>query len=71
MGDGAVWATTLASRAKRVEASSGRETAEFYAGGWVYPIALGGGAVWIGGAAGLSKVDPVTGVDAVLDAAGR
>ena len=60
VGDGAVWSTTLASRAMRIEASSARETAPFYAGNWVYPIALGGGAVWIGGGAGLSKVDPVT-----------
>ena len=37
VGDGAVWATTIANRAKRVEASSGRETAEYYAGGWLVP----------------------------------
>ena len=60
VGDGAVWSTTLANRAMRIEASSARKTAPFYAGNWVYPIALGGGAVWIGGGAGLSKVDPVT-----------
>ena len=39
-GDGAVWATTFDSRAKRVEASSGRETAEYYAGGWLDPVVL-------------------------------
>ena len=62
VGDGAVWATTIASRAKRIEASSARETAEFYAGTWVDPIALGGNAVWIGGESGqLWKVDPLTG----------
>ena len=45
----------------------GRETARFYAGNWVFPIALGGGAVWVGGGRpGLSKVDPVTAVRAVL-----
>jgi outer membrane protein assembly factor BamB len=60
VGDGAVWSTTLASRAIRTEASSARETASFYAGNWVYPIVLGGDAVWVGGGAGLSKVDLVT-----------
>jgi DNA-binding SARP family transcriptional activator/streptogramin lyase len=60
VGGGAVWSTTLTSRAIRTEARSARETASYYAGNWVYPIALGGGAVWVGGGAGLSKVDPVT-----------
>ena len=60
-GGGAVWATTIASRAKRIEASSGRETAEFYAGSWVYPVELGGGAVWVGGDGGqVWNVDPDT-----------
>ncbi|HEX6725060.1 MAG TPA: BTAD domain-containing putative transcriptional regulator [Gaiella sp.] len=70
VGGGAVWATTIASRAKRIEASSGRETTEFYAGSSVYAVALGGGALWVGGATGqvggvtgqVWKVDPVTGV---------
>ena len=61
VGDGAVWVTTIANRAKRVEASSGRPTAEFYAGGWVYPVALGGGATWVGGLRGLAKLNPDTG----------
>jgi hypothetical protein len=60
VGDGAVWSTTLANRAIRTEASSARETASFYPGNWVYPIDLGGSAVWVGGGAGLSKLDPVT-----------
>jgi DNA-binding SARP family transcriptional activator/streptogramin lyase len=60
VGGGAVWSTTLTSRAIRTEARSARETASYYAGNWVYPIVLGGGAGWVGGAAGLSKVDPVT-----------
>ena len=50
VGDGAVWATTIASRAKRVEAGSAEVTTEFDAGSWVFPIALGGDAVWVGGA---------------------
>ncbi len=61
VGRGAVWATTIANRAKRVEATSGRPTAEFYAGGWVYPVILGGGAAWVGGLRGLTKLDPDTG----------
>ena len=61
VGGGAVWATTIANRAKRVEARTGRVTAEFYAGSWVFAIALGGGATWIGGMQGVSKVDPDTG----------
>jgi DNA-binding SARP family transcriptional activator/streptogramin lyase len=60
-GGGAVWVTTIANRAKRVEASSGRPTAEFYAGGWVYPVVLGGGAAWVGGLRGLVKLNPDTG----------
>jgi DNA-binding SARP family transcriptional activator len=64
-GGGAVWATTFANRAKRVEARSGEETTEFYAGTQVYPIAVGGNAVWVGGngdAGGeLWKVNQVTG----------
>jgi streptogramin lyase len=60
-GGGAVWVTTIANRAKRVEASSGRPTAEFYAGGWVYPVVLGGGAAWVGGLGGLVKLNPDSG----------
>ena len=61
VGGGAVWATTIANRAKRVEARTGRVTGEFYAGSWVFPITLGGGATWIGGQGGVAKVDPDTG----------
>ena len=61
VGGGAVWATTFANRARRVEASSGRTTAEFYAGGWLYPVALAGGAAWVGGSRGLAKLDADTG----------
>ena len=64
-GDGAVWGTTFDSRAKRIEARSGRETAEYYAGGWLDPVVLAGGAVWVGGQNGASKVDSVTGVELV------
>jgi DNA-binding SARP family transcriptional activator/DNA-binding beta-propeller fold protein YncE len=60
-GGGAVWVTTTANRAKRIEASSARPTAEFYAGGWVYPVTLGGGAAWVGGLRGLVKLNPDTG----------
>jgi len=63
VGGGAVWATTIASRAKRIEASSGRETTEFYVGRPLYAVAVGGGALWVGGVTGqVWKVDPVTGV---------
>jgi streptogramin lyase len=61
VGGGAVWATTFANRAKRVEARSGDETTEFYAGTALYPIAIGGNAVWVGGGGQLWKVDQVTG----------
>jgi streptogramin lyase len=60
-GGGGVWVTTIANRAKRVEARSGRTTAEFYAGGWVYPVTLDGGAAWVGGLRGIAKVDADTG----------
>jgi DNA-binding SARP family transcriptional activator len=45
VGGGAVWASTNASRATRVDASSGRKTAEFYAGSSVYAVALGAHAL--------------------------
>jgi DNA-binding SARP family transcriptional activator len=63
-GNGSVWATTFANRAKRVEASSAQVTTEFYAGTFVFPIALDRSAVWVGaGASGqLWRIDPVTGV---------
>jgi DNA-binding SARP family transcriptional activator len=61
VGGGAVWVTTIANRAKRVEASSARPTAEFYAGGWVYPVTLGGGAAWVGGLRGIAELNPDTG----------
>ena len=63
VGGGAVWTTTLDNRAKRVEASTGRPTAEYHAGGWLDPVVLGGDAVWVGGLNGVSKVDPLTGVE--------
>ena len=62
VGGGAVWSTIVSSRAKRVEASSAQETAEFYAGAFVFPLALNRSALWVGGGNGqLWKVDPVTG----------
>jgi DNA-binding SARP family transcriptional activator/streptogramin lyase len=60
-GGGAVWVTTIANRARRVEARSGRTTAEFYAGGWVYPVTLDGATAWVGGLRGLAKLDADTG----------
>jgi DNA-binding SARP family transcriptional activator/sugar lactone lactonase YvrE len=61
-GGGAVWATIIANRAKRVEARSAQVTAEFYAGGFVFPIAVDRTAVWVGGGQGqVWKIDPVTG----------
>jgi DNA-binding SARP family transcriptional activator len=60
-GGGAVWVTTIANRAERVEARSGRTTAEFYAGGWVYPVILDGREAWVGGLRGLAKLDADTG----------
>ena len=45
-----------------MEARSGRKTAEFYAGGWLYPVTLDGGAAWVGGPRGLAKLDGTRGV---------
>jgi DNA-binding SARP family transcriptional activator len=65
VGGGAVWATTFANRAHRIEARSGDETTDFYPGTDVYPITVGGNATWVGGAwesaDQLWKVDQVTG----------
>jgi YVTN family beta-propeller protein len=62
-GYGAVWATTIGNRAKRVEASSAKQTTEFYAGTFVAAIARDSSAVWVGAGDGgqVWKVDPVTG----------
>jgi hypothetical protein len=62
-GYGSVWATTFANRAKRVEASSAQVTTEFYAGTFVFAIALDRSAVWVaaGGSGQLWELDPVTG----------
>jgi streptogramin lyase len=62
-GYGAVWATTIGNRAKRVEASSAKPTTQFYAGTFVAAIARDSAAVWVGaGDSGqVWKVDPVTG----------
>jgi DNA-binding SARP family transcriptional activator len=68
-GGGAVWATTIANRAERVEGRSGRTTAEFYAGGWVYPVILDGRAAWVGGSRGLAKLDADTGASLSLSGA--
>jgi DNA-binding SARP family transcriptional activator/outer membrane protein assembly factor BamB len=68
-GYGAVWATTIGNRAKRVEATSAKQTAEFYAGTFVAAIARDSSAVWVGAGGGgqVWKIDPVTG--AVLSTA--
>jgi YVTN family beta-propeller protein len=62
-GYGAVWATTLGNRAKRVEASSAKQTTEFYAGTFVAAIARDSSAVWVGAGDGgqVWRIDPVTG----------
>jgi outer membrane protein assembly factor BamB len=72
-GDGAVWSTILSRRAKRVDASSARETAEFYAGTFVFAIALDKSAVWLAGGDGgqLWKIDPVTGSTLLTSLAGH
>ena len=62
-GFGAIWATTLGNRAKRVEAGSAKETAEFYAGTFIAAIARDRSAVWVGagGTGQVWKLDPITG----------
>lgn len=71
VGGGAVWSTIISSRAIRVEASSAERTAEFYAGGFVFPLAVDESAVWLGGEAGqLWKVDPVTGAQLLTSRVG-
>jgi DNA-binding SARP family transcriptional activator/streptogramin lyase len=61
-GGGAVWATIISSRAKRIDMHSAKVTAEFYAGDFVFAVAVAPEGVWIGGNRGqLWKVDPVTG----------
>jgi len=72
-GDG-IWATTIRRRAKRVERSSGRVTAEFYAGVYAYPLAADGErSVWIAAAddGRLWRVDADTGATELTARAGR
>jgi streptogramin lyase len=71
-GGGAVWATLLTRRAKRVDARSMKETAEFYTGTFAFAIARDSSAVWLAGAYGgqLWKFDPVTGATLLTARAG-
>jgi DNA-binding SARP family transcriptional activator/streptogramin lyase len=73
IGRGALWATLLTRRAKRVDMSSGQVTAEFYAGAFAPAVALDETAVWFAGVDGgqLWKVDPVTGSTLQTSRAGR
>jgi DNA-binding SARP family transcriptional activator/DNA-binding beta-propeller fold protein YncE len=72
-GGGAVWSTLLTRRAKRVDAQSGKETAEFYAGAFAIAIALDRSALWLAGAEGgqLWKIDPVTAATLLTSRAGN
>jgi DNA-binding SARP family transcriptional activator/DNA-binding beta-propeller fold protein YncE len=72
-GAGAVWSTLLTRRAKRVDARSGKETAEFYAGTFAIATALDRSALWLAGADGgqLWKIDPVTGATLLTARAGH
>lgn len=72
VADGAVWATTIRGRAKRIEASSAQVTTEFYAGRFVLPIALDRSAAWVGDSdhGQLWKLDPVTGSTLLTSRAG-
>ncbi len=72
VGSGAVWATTITRRAKRVEARAAQVTAEFYAGTLAVAIALDRSAVWVGGTndGQLWKLDPVTGSTLLTSRAG-
>ena len=73
VGGDAVWATLITRRAKRVQASSAQETAEFYAGTFVFAIALDRSAVWVGGGddGQLWELDPVTGSTVLTSRAGK
>lgn len=73
VGGDAIWATTIARRAKRVEASSARVTAEFYSGKFAIAIARAGAAVWLAAAddGELWKLDSVTGATILTARAGR
>jgi DNA-binding SARP family transcriptional activator/streptogramin lyase len=60
--NGAVWSTTVARLAKRVDAGSAKVTTRFYAGTLAVALALDRSAVWLAGADGgqLWKIDPLT-----------
>jgi DNA-binding SARP family transcriptional activator/streptogramin lyase len=73
VGDGAVWATLRSRRAKRVEAVSGQVTADFYAGRFIFAVALDRSAAWVGAGddGGVWKLDPVTGSTVFTARAGK
>lgn len=59
----AVWASLLSRRVKRLDAVSGQETTEFYAGQLTQAVALADDATWLAAVddGGVWKLDPVTG----------
>lgn len=62
IGGGDVWATSIENRAKRIDARSARVTADVYTGEFLYAVAAGAAAVWLGGAEGkLWRIDPESG----------
>jgi DNA-binding SARP family transcriptional activator/streptogramin lyase len=71
--NGAVWTSIITRRAKRVDATSGHVTTEFYAGVFVAALAADRQAVWLAGGDGgqLWKIDPVTGSTLLTSSAGQ
>jgi DNA-binding SARP family transcriptional activator/streptogramin lyase len=71
--NGAVWTSIVTRRAKRVDATSGHVTTEFYAGVFVAALAADRQAVWLAGGDGgqLWKIDPVTGSTLLTSSAGQ
>ena len=73
VGGHAIWATLQTQRAGRVEVSTGRRSAAFYAGTYLVSLARDRTAVWLGGASRgeLWKLDPATGLQIYESRVGR
>jgi YVTN family beta-propeller protein len=73
LGHGTVWTSLNTRYARAVDTSSGRSTAQFYAGTGIFAIARDDSAVWLGGEFGgqLWKLDPLTGATIRTGNAGK
>lgn len=67
--DGVLWAVDIAGNVVKIDAETGEELIRTSLGSPLWAVAVGEGAVWAGGEAGVVRLDPATGrVVARIDA---